>query len=294
MKKLWGLIAFSFLLSSFTQSQINFSKLSGSENLIKDSNILNKPIFIYIHADWLNMCIAMENSIFNNPEVANYYNSNFLCYKADSDDKKNMELKGRYHIDNNLYFLFLDTNYQVLNEDGGYYTNPQEFIELGQKAYFKFYPEKSEWKLNENIYNTGNREPIFLKKYAISMLDGNYSDEQIAKVVNDFWSVADTSVTDDWDKIEMIKIFETEFGDKINFFIENKETIIESRDIYYYYEKLTDLIEINLAKAIKNNDTKLYNQLKKFASEHFKDGKYVEFEDLKQHIDQSWKERMGN
>jgi thioredoxin-related protein len=292
MKKLMTLCVVFVFLSGYSLCQINFSKFSTVDQLLSESRNGNKPVFLYFYVDWLNMCIAMENSLFKNNEVANYYNSNFICYQVDSEDQQNIELKNEYNIVNNLYFLIIDSTGKVLNAGGGFYTNANEFIAFGQVGYYKFYPENSEWKKNENEYNNGNRAPLFLKQYAISMLNGNYNDKQIAQVVDVFWEVADTSFIEDEHKIEMINLFESELDGRINFFIEKKQMIFESRDMTYYYTKLIDLIELNLAKAIQSNDVNRYNQIEKFAKLNFKDGEYVAYEELKQYINQSWKERL--
>jgi thioredoxin-related protein len=294
MKKLLIFFSFVFLLRSNYQSQINFTNFPGIEKVLVKSQKSNKPIFIYVYADWLNMCVQMEKSLFRDTAVSNFFNSNFDCYKINSDDDKDYVFRNQFEIETNLYFLILDTTGNVLNSSGGFYSDSEEFLALGKLGYYKFYPEKSPWKLNEKQYDSGNRLPSFLKDYAISMLDGNYSDEKITIVVNDFWTVADTSFVEDWDKIEILNYFESTLDGRINYFIEKKDYILQEMGEDYFYSKLLSLIDINLEKAISEKDENLYHQIEKFAEKNFKNEEYVIYEDLIMYLEDLWEKGEGN
>ena len=68
-----------FISSFGVNSQINFSSSSVKE-ILKKALKENKNVFIYVTNN-SNSCWWIENEVFNNTEVGNFYNKNFLCLK---------------------------------------------------------------------------------------------------------------------------------------------------------------------------------------------------------------------
>ena len=64
---------------------------------IEEARKVNKPIFLSIGYAVCYWCFRMEKEVFSHPDVAQFFNQNFLCIKLDKDehphvDKLYMEL----------------------------------------------------------------------------------------------------------------------------------------------------------------------------------------------------------
>jgi thioredoxin-related protein len=293
MKKSIFILPFILMFSiHLSYGQIKFSKFPGLEKALAKSTSSNKPIFIDTYTDWCGWCKHMDKEIFSDQEVANYFNENFICMKVDGEAESSSSFLSKYEVSGYPCLLILDSNGSVLNRSDGAITDITEFIEFGEMAYFKLYPETSPWKKNEAIFNEGNREPQFLLDYALSMVDGEYNQDEIDAVISAFWDVADAGAVEQSIKIDMIYNFHNEFEDKrLNYFIENKSDIVSEFGEEYFYSKLVYVIILNMEEAVNNEDESLYIQTEKFAKKNFKGQDLIPMEEVMDYITTSWEER---
>ncbi len=272
--------------------QIKFSKFPGMEKALAKSISVNKPIFIDTYTDWCGWCKHMDKEIFSDEAVANYYNENFICMNIDGDAESSASFISKYEVSGYPCLLILDSEGNVLNRSDGAITDITEFIQFGEMAYYKLYPETSPWKKNEVIYNDGNREPQFLLDYALSMVDGGYDQLEIDKVVDAFWEVADAGEVKESIKFDMIYNFHNGYDDKrLIYFIDNKSEIVAQFGEEYFYGKLVFVVISNMDEAVYNDDESLYNQTEKFAKKYFKDQELIPMEEVMDYITTSWEER---
>jgi thioredoxin-related protein len=293
MKK--TIVSTAIILVSFISSvsgQIKFSKFPGMDKAFAKSASANKPIFVDTYTDWCGWCKHMDKEIFSDENVATYFNENFLCMNIDGDAESSASFISKYEVSGYPCLLILDSEGNVLNRSDGAITDIDEFIEFGEMAYYKLYPETSPWKINESIYNEGNRDPKFLMEYALSMVDGEYDQAAIDVVVNEFWTAADAGNVEESDKFDMISSFHNAYDDiRLNYFIQNKSGVVDFYGEEYYYTKMVMVIVENLDEAVVNNDEALFNQTVKFAKKHFKDQELIPMDEVMDYITATWDER---
>ncbi len=277
---------------TFSFGQIKFTKFPGMDKALAKSISSNKPIFVDTYTDWCGWCKHMDKEIFSDEEVANYFNENFICMNIDGDAESSASFITKYEVSGYPCLLILDGQGNVLNRSDGAITDITEFIEFGEMAYYKLFPETSPWKKNEAIYNEGNREPRFLMDYALSMVDGEYEQFEIDAVVDAFWLAADEEVVEESVKFDMINNFHDAYDDeRLNYFIDHKSDVTALFGEEYFYSKLVVVIISNLDEAAVNNDESLYDQTVKFAKKHFKDQELIPMEEVMDYITTTWEER---
>lgn len=124
----------------------------------------NKIIFVDAYTTWCGPCKMMSKNIFPDKDVAELYNANFINLKMDMEKGEGIGLTKRYEVTAYPTLLFLDGTGQLLHKALGYH-DVKDFIELGKTA---LDADKSiiGWATQ---YEKGNREPTFLKEYALKL-----------------------------------------------------------------------------------------------------------------------------
>ena len=89
------LITMSTIFSSI--GQIDFQDITYEESL-KQAKTTGKNIFIDFRADWCKPYIATKKKIFQNPNVGDLVNNNYIPLKVDVDYFAGMDLKEQYNV----------------------------------------------------------------------------------------------------------------------------------------------------------------------------------------------------
>jgi len=135
MKHYIILFSLSLLLFSNTveaQNSINFSEES-LPKLLERSKKENKPIFLMIYAEWCPHCNKMKKEVFNNPEVADFMNKNFICAWQDIEKENGDFIKKKFEVRSYPAFIFLDKNETLLYNLSGEY-KPDVLIQEAKNA----------------------------------------------------------------------------------------------------------------------------------------------------------------
>jgi thioredoxin-related protein len=166
-----------FLLFSFTckaqiHEGINFEKRLNWSQIKEKAKKENKYIFLDTYTTWCAPCKAMENDIFPQKKVGDFFNQNFLNVKVQIDRTKKdneaikswytdaKEIEKEYKISLFPTYLFLNPKGELVHEIKGGSENAEEFI---TKASAALDPQKQYSNLKEKFEN-GNRDTTFLKQ----------------------------------------------------------------------------------------------------------------------------------
>jgi thioredoxin-related protein len=120
-------------LASGKDSKIDFRNVSNFDEAIELSKKENKFLFLDCYTQWCGPCKIMDNVVFTHPNVASFYNENFICIKADMESEEWKGLAKKYPIYGYPSFLFIDQNEALQHSKYGGCPSIL-FVELGKKA----------------------------------------------------------------------------------------------------------------------------------------------------------------
>ena len=90
-----------------------------------------KPIFLEGYASWCGPCKKMEAKVFNDAELANFFNQHFINVRIDMD--RDARTRNRFGVKAYPTLLFLDKEGNILEKKVGYH-NSQQLLRLGEKV----------------------------------------------------------------------------------------------------------------------------------------------------------------
>ncbi|GIW21891.1 MAG: hypothetical protein KatS3mg068_0898 [Candidatus Sericytochromatia bacterium] len=117
-------------LSEIKKEKINW--IYDEEEGIKISKKENKYLMIDFYADWCPSCLELEKFTYNNSEVINKLNKNFISVKIDLTkiDEKKEKLIEKYNIVGLPLIIFISPEGKVLEKSTlTGFENPKEFME---------------------------------------------------------------------------------------------------------------------------------------------------------------------
>jgi len=113
-----------FLLTLLMQPAIAFGQekargiqfFNGTmDEAIAKAKTEKKNIFFDAYASWCEPCKHMDQEIYTRPDVADFFNNNFICVRIDMEKGEGPALKKRYFsIDGYPSLLFLSSEGQVI------------------------------------------------------------------------------------------------------------------------------------------------------------------------------------
>ncbi len=142
---------------------IQFESLAWPEALEK-ARTENKFIFLSATADWSQPCKLMEEYIYSDSEVGEFYNQTFINLSIDMEVFPGTELADRYQVFLYPTLLFIDGTGKVIHRGCGA-MEATELLKLGQRAL------DSENHLSglQEKYDEGFRDPDFLKTMSLTL-----------------------------------------------------------------------------------------------------------------------------
>lgn len=224
------------------------SYYSGSWEAAKEeARRTGKGIFVKMWATWCVNCRVMDDNVFNDKRVAEFYNDNFVNYSLDYDSPAGQEFARKYDVQFLPDFFFFDSNANLVLRategktqtqmlDFGYQatgSNATKLVNAKPALYENTSAPVSTKHIgtyNENlkIYESGHDKKVFLRNFAVQSKQLNREYEPIA---NKFLKKAKWS-REDWDKPENQQ-FLFEFADKpeskaIKYVLNNKDALTET------------------------------------------------------------------
>jgi thioredoxin 1 len=91
----------------------------------------NKLIFLDAYASWCGPCKMLKRNVFTNPDVAAFYNENFVNVAIDMEKGVGPKLAQQYRVTAYPTLFFIDGDGNVVRKAVGYH-NPNQLLALGQ------------------------------------------------------------------------------------------------------------------------------------------------------------------
>lgn len=100
-----------------------------SDKAIKE----NKLIFLDVYTDWCLPCKMMDEDVFKDKKLGDYYNENFISFKANAEAAVGSDFAALYQVKGYPTLLFLDSSGRLLVEKTGI-VRKREMYELADEA----------------------------------------------------------------------------------------------------------------------------------------------------------------
>lgn len=165
MKKILYVIAACFMLQTGAFAQTNFEELALDKALEK-AKTEKKLVFVDMYTSWCMPCKYMANMIFPKVEMGEYLNPRFVCLKINAEEGEGVDIAKRYEIAAFPTFLILNTGGEVQHRIVGGSETAADFI----KRVAEGLDEDTAIGVLAKKYGAGDRESMFLAKYAKALL----------------------------------------------------------------------------------------------------------------------------
>lgn len=134
MKRLGFLVLLLGCQLTFAQSGgIDFESARWKE-IVKRAKEENKLIFFDAYTTWCSPCIKLQNHVFPDKVLGEYYNRNFINVKFDMEKGEGIHLSRKYAIQVYPTLLFIDPrNERVVNHAIGF-KSPEQLLQLAEQA----------------------------------------------------------------------------------------------------------------------------------------------------------------
>jgi len=157
------------------------------------SQLMKKPIFVNVYNTSAPACKRMENEVFQDTKVANFYESEFINFKLNLNSDEGMMFRSNYNLQEHSLrdypvLLYFNANGDLLFKQVGEKSTNQ-FTDYGKQALkdnkknsasntsiSSIYTNYLDLKLE---YQNGNENPDFLYKYAYELKKFNDPYEHI-------------------------------------------------------------------------------------------------------------------
>lgn len=149
------------LVSVSLHAQIKFDTVSWNQTLAK-SIAANQSIFLHAYAGWCEPCQEMEEYVFSDLEVGNFYNRNFINVQMNMEEYPGVELAEQLAIDVYPSFLFINKDGEILHRGCGA-MDANDFLLMGEMTL----NENENLNAFERKYKEGDRSVNFLMNYLV-------------------------------------------------------------------------------------------------------------------------------
>lgn len=123
----------------------------------------HQPVFVDVYTNWCAPCKRMEKEVFVLPEVAAYFNANFLCYRLNAEKGEGPRIAKAYGISAYPTWLYLNADGSLRSRQTDYMP-AADFIASAKVALGKGAVADSLAVLSAR-FKTGERDGAFLRQY---------------------------------------------------------------------------------------------------------------------------------
>jgi thioredoxin 1 len=108
---------------------VQFADCASLGHLLDFADLMQKPVFMYFYAPWIESCKRMDQYVYTQDELASYFNSHFINYKIDAGGPS-AEIADRYGVTTFPTLLFIDGKGKIMKRHEGPATASQ-VLEMG-------------------------------------------------------------------------------------------------------------------------------------------------------------------
>ena len=254
----------SIILSSLSaeniySQKINFTEIKSEQdwvNVLKKAEKDKKTIFLDIYATWCGPCKKMDNEVFADNSVAEYYNANFINTKIDGESEfgsvlvRDFSLKGypsMYYIDNDkfIYSVLFGFKPSVL------------LLEYGKTI------EKNKTRLKQYAvsFEAGTLQGAGIQEYIDLLTEIDYT-EPIGKISGLFINSMELADILNPDNKQLIINSSITFeSDPFQAILSNQDTLSDLWGIEDFTNFLETVFQEALLRAAKSEDVQLRDRL---------------------------------
>lgn len=165
MKKLtcFVLLIFSVLYSSAQKGIVFETNFNSWNEVLEKAQVLNKPIFVDIYTTWCGPCRLMDQTVFIDSVVGNFFNKNFLSVKLDAEKGYGIDFNKNNNISGYPTYLFFSPLGDLIQVGIGA-QKINSFLSLANNV-MKDYHSGENLQAMEDIMQKGVYDSAFLVAY---------------------------------------------------------------------------------------------------------------------------------
>lgn len=230
-----------------SNAQIAFREIAFEEakKLAKQEE---KLIFLDAYTTWCVPCKWMDGNVFNQSEVGEYYNSQFINVKFDCEKGEGIDIAKEYGVKSFPTYLFIDGDgeliYKALSK-----MEVSEFMEQGKRANTQDY----QIPFLRSEFQAGNRHADFLLRYILVM--NNIDPQEAEQGRKALSEVADDSFLKSAEGWEVIKMMARSNQDRYGrFFQLHKDYFKSIAKPEEFIQKESQLIRYSMYGYLRSGD----------------------------------------
>lgn len=260
-------VAFVLTLN-FSYAQINFEHITKTNTwkvILEKAKRENKLLFVDAYAVWCGPCKFMERNIFSDPQVATYYNNNFINVSINMETLEGQEFNKKYPIEVFPTLMYLNANGNILKKKKGAITDPTKFINTGK---YTVNPTLDPLVISLQKYNLGNREKTFLIEHIGLLLDDG---QDISKEVEEYFKTVDKLSLKDEEVFSLFVLQITDLSHPLmQDFLVNLENLKEVYGGQLIFKKIITVLDENVQEAAETKDKEKLKEVILFVEKAFK------------------------
>ena len=101
-------------LGSLNSYAFDFKDAQNLTEVIDASVLEGKLVFLDVYTDWCLPCKMMDEDVFSDKELGDFFNENFISYKVNAEKGKGSQIAELYQVPGYPTLLFLDNKGRIL------------------------------------------------------------------------------------------------------------------------------------------------------------------------------------
>jgi len=105
--------------NSSSPYSFDFHKADSLTDVIEAAEKVDKLVFLDIYTDWCLPCKVMDEEVFTDERLGDYFNTHFVSHKVDAEKNAGPLIADLYKVKGYPTLLFLDLNGRILVQKRG-------------------------------------------------------------------------------------------------------------------------------------------------------------------------------